>query len=79
MKLNFDVCQHFEAGRDFSFGNNSQGYSSRSSLTNIQCHAIEDGKVCKRNGNCVIARTQSWERVTKKLWEACTSSNSSKK
>ena len=67
VEIDFDVCGEFETGRDF--GSGPRGFSVRTHLSNIQCHAQEDRKQCRRNGRCVIARTKDWKLVSGKSWK----------
>jgi hypothetical protein len=69
--INFDICNHFETGRDFGHGDgNCYGkFGKRSSLSNTQCHAQEDGKVCRRRGRCVVARDNNWKLISKKSFQ----------
>lgn len=66
--ITFDICQHFETGRDFGFGSNPNGFSKRTHLSNTQCHAFEDGCKCKRRGKCVLARdSKTWKPLDSKF------------
>ncbi len=70
--MKFDICAHLHAMSDFGFASEkrkSQGYTYSPPHTHdAECYAEQRGDPCTRKGQCLLALTDSRQRIGPRSW-----------
>jgi len=65
--IKWDICPHFHGMSDMGYKGDGTREFGRAHTYSGECYAFPETK-CRRNGNCVTARTQNWSKVGKNSW-----------